>query len=123
MLPRIAAGTAAIWALAGTAALAAPPTVERSGNTYHVAVCPGPAAPGTARCHAHVVTDKDGAPIESPAQSNALPPGYGPSDLRSAYNVTGSGAASTVVAIVDAYGYTNAESDLAVYRSTYGLPA
>jgi subtilase family serine protease len=122
MLPRIAAGTLAIWALAGTTALAAPPTVERSGNTYHVAVCPGPAAPGTARCHAHVVTDKDGAPIGSFAQPNALPPGYGPSDLRSAYNVTGSGA-STVVAIVDAYGYTNAESDLAVYRSTYGLPA
>src|ERR1700757_1927253 len=103
MSPRIAGGTVAIWALAGTAALAAPPAVERSGNTYHVAVCRGPAAPGTARCHAHVVTDKDGAPIGSSAQPNVLPPGYGPSDLRAAYKVTGSGAATTAVAIVDAH--------------------
>ena len=28
-----------------------------------------------------------------------------------------------MIAIVDAYGYANAEADLAVYRSTYGLPA
>ncbi|MBA3811048.1 MAG: S53 family peptidase, partial [Caulobacteraceae bacterium] len=49
--------------------------------------------------------------------------GYGPADLRSAYNVTGSGSSGTIVAIVDAFGYKKAESDLAVYRSTYGLPA
>jgi subtilase family serine protease len=37
--------------------------------------------------------------------------------------VTGVGSASITVAVVDAYGYNNAESDLAVYRSQYGLPA
>jgi len=42
--------------------------------------------------------------------------------LRSAYNVTGTGASSTLIAIVDAYGYPNAESDLAIYRSKFGLP-
>jgi subtilase family serine protease len=46
--------------------------------------------------------------------------GYGPSDIRSAYNLTGS--SSTTVAIVDAYDDPTAESDLAVYRSRYGLP-
>jgi subtilase family serine protease len=53
----------------------------------------------------------------------ATPSGYGPSDLRSAYKVTGTGSSSYTIAIVDAYGYTNAEKDLATYRSQYGLPA
>jgi len=50
-----------------------------------------------------------------------VPAGYGPSDLRSAYAITTDG--TTTIAIVDAYGYANAESDLAVYRAQYGLPA
>lgn len=83
----------------------------------HAAVCPGPAAPDTARCHAHMVTDPSGQPL-----ATSSPAGYGPSDLRSAYNVTESGTSTTVIAIVDAYGYTNAETDLAVYRSHFGLP-
>lgn len=107
----------------GGASSASAQAVERSGKTYHVAVCPGPAAPGDARCHAHVVTDRDGNHLERNASPNVTPSGYGPADLRSAYAVTGVGSASTIVAIVDAYGYTNAESDLAVYRSTFGLPA
>ncbi len=51
------------------------------------------------------------------------PAGYGPADLQAAYNLpastTGSGP---TVAIVDAYDDPKAESDLAVYRSQYGLP-
>src|SRR5262245_49442787 len=71
----------------------------------HAAVCPGPSALETARCHALVVTDDFGQP-----QVTAVPSGYGPADLRSAYAITGSGAASTLIAVVDAYGYPNAES-------------
>ena len=52
----------------------------------------------------------------------ALPNGYGPADLASAYHVTSSGSSAMTVAIVDAYGYANAEADLATYRSMYGLP-
>ncbi len=53
----------------------------------------------------------------------ALPSGYGPADLVSAYKLnTGAGGGQTV-AIVDAYDDPSAESDLAAYRSTYGLPA
>jgi subtilase family serine protease len=48
--------------------------------------------------------------------------GYGPSDLQSAYKLTGGGAGQTV-AIVDAYDDPNAEADLGVYRAHYGLPA
>ena len=83
----------------------------------HARVCPGPAQAGTARCHAHVVVDELGQPL-----ATSGPSGYTPSDLRSAYNVTGTGASSTLIAIVDAYGYPNAESDLAIYRSKFGLP-
>ena len=54
---------------------------------------------------------------------NATPSGYGPADLRSAYALTGSGSATETVAIVDAYNDPNAASDLATYRSEYGLPA
>ncbi|GAA2033522.1 hypothetical protein GCM10009839_37410 [Catenulispora yoronensis] len=48
--------------------------------------------------------------------------GYGPSDLASAYNLPSGGSGQTV-AIVDAQDDPNAESDLAKYRSNYGLPA
>jgi subtilase family serine protease len=54
---------------------------------------------------------------------NATPSGYGPSDLRSAYNIPAGGGAGQTVAIVDAYNDPNAAADLAVYRSQYGLPA
>jgi hypothetical protein len=54
---------------------------------------------------------------------NAVPSGFGPSDLRSAYALTASGSSTQTVAIVDAQDDPNAESDLATYRSQYGLPA
>jgi subtilase family serine protease len=109
----------------GASAVSAAPAhvVHRSGNTFHVDACPAPAAPGTARCHAHVVTDSTGHAITHAVTRNTAPSGYGPNDLRSAYGITGSGSSSTTVAIVDAYGYSNAESDMGVYRSQYGLPA
>lgn len=50
--------------------------------------------------------------------------GYGPSQLQSAYVLPSSTAGSgQTVAIVDAYDYPNAASDLAAYRSAAGLPA
>ncbi|GAB3980194.1 hypothetical protein GCM10029978_077600 [Actinoallomurus acanthiterrae] len=50
------------------------------------------------------------------------PAGFGPAELRSAYALPSSGGAGQTIAIVDAYDDPNAESDLAVYRSQYGLP-
>jgi len=50
--------------------------------------------------------------------------GLAPCDLRNAYRLPSSTAgAGHTVAIVDAYDDPNAEADLGVYRSTYGLPA
>jgi subtilase family serine protease len=110
----------ACGALAGTVASADQP-LERSGNVYHKAVCAHGNPNGTARCHAHVVTDARGEEMDGQLSPNVVPSGYGPNDLRSAYNITGNG--TTTIAIVDAYGYPNAESDLATYRAQYGLPA
>src|SRR4051794_34872601 len=98
--------------------------LERSGNVFHAAVCARGNPAGTARCFAHVVTDARGNPHNGKASPAATPSGYGPAQLQAAYGLTGvSGNGTPTVAIVDAFGYPNAESDLAVYRAQYGLPA
>ena len=53
----------------------------------------------------------------------STPSGFGPADLASAYKINTALNPGATIAIVDAYGYKNAESDLATYRSQYGLPA
>jgi MYXO-CTERM domain-containing protein len=49
--------------------------------------------------------------------------GLGATDLQSAYAIDTSNQTAATIAIVDAYDYPNVESDLAKYRSQYGLPA
>jgi subtilase family serine protease len=92
----------------------------------------GTPAPGYAQCFAQVRTDiHDGKGVRGAAAraagksaaAAALPAGYGPADLRSAYNLPATGGASQTVAVVDAGDDATAEADLAVYRATYGLPA
>src|SRR4051812_1521155 len=102
--------------------------IERWGNVYAKNVCTQAATTAQARCFAKVVTDSQGVirPGKTQAQlllPRAVPQGFGPADLRSAYKVTGTGSSSYTIAIVDAYGYANAEKDLATYRAQYGLPA
>jgi subtilase family serine protease len=72
-------------------------------------------AQGSARC---------GALLSNAAGVvNGVPQGYSPADLQSAYNlrVSKAGAGQTV-AIVDAFDNPRVESDLAAYRSQFGLP-
>ncbi|MFL6843679.1 MAG: hypothetical protein ACJ8ER_02220 [Allosphingosinicella sp.] len=109
-----------VCASAGTVASANQP-LERSGNVYHKAACARGNPNGSARCYAHVVTDARGEEVDGQASPNVVPSGYGPNDLRSAYNITTNG--TSTIAIVDAYGYPNAEADLGVYRAQFGLPA
>jgi subtilase family serine protease len=109
----------------GAAGVATAEPVERSGNSFHVAVCARGIGNGEARCFAHVVTDANGNPRAGKAPTagpGVTPAGYAPADLKAAYNVPNSASTSTI-AIVDAYGYSNAESDLATYRTQYGLGA
>jgi hypothetical protein len=78
--------------------------------------------PGRVACSALRRTDVSGR-LGRMAAATA-PSGYGPADLQSAYALPSSTAGSgQTVAIVDAYDDPNAEGDLAVYRSQYGLPA
>jgi hypothetical protein len=85
------------------------------------------AKPGYARCLAEMRTDvHEGTGVRGPAAlargaAAALPQGYGPADLGSAYKLPTAGGANQTVAIVDAGDDPTAEADLAVYRSTYGL--
>ena len=74
---------------------------------------------GWLRCHAHVHATASGA-----IKAYAAPTGLGPADLQSAYQIDPNAIPATVptIAIIDAYGYSTLEADLATYRSTYGLP-
>ena len=111
-------------AVASPASAQSAVAIERSGNTFHKAVCAHGNQLGTARCFAHVVTDARGEEKDGKGGNvspMATPSGYGPTDLKAAYKITTNG--TTTIAIVDAYGYSKAESDLATYRAQYGLPA
>jgi Multicopper oxidase len=89
-------------------------------------VCALSTVPHVMSCGARVVTSSlNGLSKASGFIGLATPSGYGPADLQSAYNLTSlSSSAGTgqTIAIVDAYDDPNAEADLAVYRSTFGLP-
>jgi hypothetical protein len=119
--PRRVLATAAFAALALTAPALPAAAVPATAAAVHptARVCAQTVKPGMATCFAERQTDT----MRAALTPNALPSGFGPSGLRSAYNLTASGSASATVAIVDSNDDPNAEADLATYRSTYGLPA
>jgi subtilase family serine protease len=83
------------------------------------AVCPE-AGPGEAQCLALVRT---GTPNVADGGSGPNG-GFAPAQLQAAYNLPSTSKGSgQIVAIVDAYDDPNAASDLAYYRSYFGLPA
>jgi subtilase family serine protease len=87
---------------------------------HHARVCDRAPA-GEATCHAWIRVAETGEPL-----ATAGPSGYQPADLLAAYGLADAAAANGVgqtIAIVDAYDDPSAESDLAVYRSTFGLSA
>ncbi|MGV4986222.1 hypothetical protein ACVB8X_32805, partial [Streptomyces sp. NRAIS4] len=79
------------------------------------------AEPGHASCFAQRRTDIKQRLAS--ALAAAAPSGLSPANLHSAYNLPTTGGSGMTVAIVDAYNDPNAESDLATYRSQYGLSA
>jgi subtilase family serine protease len=119
-----------VLALGLAASVFAAPVVEHSKHGFNIAACPS-AVVGAARCHAHVVTNSQGAFVHysslghgrfAPVSPNdeAFAPVL-PAQVRAAYNITGFGSSSTTIAIVDAYGYPTAEADLAIFRGAIGL--
>src|SRR5512140_2959923 len=76
-------------------------------------VCSG----GRWSCKAHIRTDTN-----SRIQPFVTPFGLGPADFASAYKLNAAKTSTATIAIVDAFHYPNAETDLATYRSQFGLP-
>ena len=121
LLGLTAAGPAAGTAAAGTGPAAA--TRPGASPDYHRA-CDAPAGRGQAACLVLVRTD-----VRQRLQASLKPGqapagvGYGQASLQSAYLLPSSSAGTgETVAIVDAYDDPDAESDLAAYRSDWGLP-
>ena len=114
-------------------------TADPTSNGHHqhhgpngevdVTVCSDEVGPGVAHCLAHVRTDdqaKQATPSRHPNPSPTATLGnngaYDPLYLQSAYNAPSStGGSGQIVAIVDAYDNPNVETDLAQYRSFFGL--
>ena len=90
-------------------------TEQELATAGNIAACPS--GTGEYHCHGRVIIDGTGCPHSNPA-----PTGFGPSQLRSAYKISGTGSSGTTVAVIDAFGYPTAEADLAIYRAQFGLP-
>jgi hypothetical protein len=116
--------------LAGAAAQAAPrvpgaAAASASGGytppSGVIDPCPS-AAPGDAGCAALSSEPSASSAGQTAAAASAAPAGYTPDNLQQANDFQGarSGSGETV-AVVTAYGDSDAASDLAKYRSNYGL--
>jgi subtilase family serine protease len=106
-------------AAAGAAPQAAP--APATAHPFHHACATAKA--GQAHCDA-LVRDDVSTSAKELAAKLAAPSGLSPANLQSAYKLPSSTAGSgQTVAIVDAYDDPNAEADLGVYRSQYGLSA
>jgi subtilase family serine protease len=114
----VATMTAAIGLTAG--AIGSATSADALRGTHGQRVC-ADAKAGEANCHALKLVDATGNAVVGP--NAATPPASGktPTDIRDAYILVGSSSGGRTVAIVDAYGYPNAERDLGVYRSQFGL--
>jgi alpha-tubulin suppressor-like RCC1 family protein len=73
--------------------------------------------PRPARPSRHWALPTGGPPLEGSGELG----GYDPQDLQAAYRIPTTGGSTQTIALIDAYGYETAESDLAVYRERYGL--
>ena len=118
-----AAGLLACLAMPAQAAAASPTTSPSSALSDVEAVCDVAPAPGYASCNALRVTQGLGAATPQVSSNLGTVP-YGPADIQGAYYLPGGTAgAGMTVAVVDAYDAPTAETDLAYYRSSFGLPA
>jgi subtilase family serine protease len=112
--------------LAASGLLAAAPA-DAAGTTHGgltwVHSCAVTHTVGQMACNALRVTSTTEHVRALGVTPDATPSGFGPSSLLSAYNLPANGGAGQTVAIVDSNNDPNAASDMAVYRSQFGLPA
>ncbi len=116
----VAVAALALTGLAATlpTATAMPPGGGKGTGAVHA--CAVRPAPGKMTCLALIRVGPDGQRMIS---SKPLADGFTPDDIQKAYNLVGLESGGATVAIIDAYGYSGLESDLATYRDHFGLPA
>lgn len=105
----------------------AAPAKSHASPAKYIPLC-GPVDPGFARCFA-MREIKGATPLSGggPPGSTCAPNpanGYAPCDLQAAYNLPSNTAGfGQTVAVVDAYDNPNAEFDMGIYRTHFGLPS
>src|SRR5262245_4076392 len=104
-----------VFALAASACAADPNegrvmmTAQELATAGNIATC-DTSEDYEVHCHGRVITDRTtGCPHQNPG-----PAGFSPSQLRSAYKISGTGSSATTIAVIEDYGYANAEADLQV---------
>jgi subtilase family serine protease len=124
LLAGLATAATAVAGVAAAMPASAAATAAKAPTANVRDACP---ATTQVRCFAEVRTDVHGGlGVRGAAAKNspkALPTGYGPASLQAAYKLPSGHGKGQTVAVVDAGDDATAEADLAVYRSTYGLPA
>ncbi|MBO0840737.1 MAG: S53 family peptidase [Sciscionella sp.] len=123
-IPRIAALAAGFaCAAAGALAIAGPASATGTSSAspatpVYAKVCANTTGP---RCLAIVNrTASQHSELAMAKGANATPDGLGPTDIQSAYNLSG-GASGGTVALIEAGNYPSIEQDLQTYRNQYGL--
>ena len=127
----VAGAASALYAPSALAAASGVHEHHGAGGTTEQNVCSDAISPGQARCFAHARTDAAARNARPARAGDSGPAGtlgnngaYDPAYLQSAYNAPSATAGSgQTVAVVDAYDDPQAASDLANYRSYFGLPA
>src|SRR5690348_15055761 len=113
-----AVGALVAVATSQTVAGAAPAPQRLFHRNAHSCTTP---ALGYVACNAILVETVTASGQNAPAA--VTPSGFGPADLRSAYNLPSTTAGSgQTVAIVDAYDDPTAEADMNTYRTQFGIP-
>ncbi len=123
---RFALSVVGAAALAVSGLAVAAPAGASSAAATHLSwsrSCATPAHVGVMACNALKVSGVAEHISAKGVTPNATPSGYAPADLLSAYALPAGGGSGQTVAIVDAYNDPNAASNLATYRSQFGLPA
>ena len=120
VLSGLAAGAIAASGLAAVSpGAAASPSNDVASPVHTVRACTAHPAPGEVACLAIAVADADGNMITYDTDPLV---GFNAADIRAAYNLDGISSHGRTVAIIDAYGYSTLEADLAEFRDTNKLP-
>jgi hypothetical protein len=119
LLPPVHGGPGFSWTPSATE-----PYAVCGRPTASHAACLAIIVPASARPRSSSTLQPTLTPTSPTLSGSGVGGGYDPADLRSAYDLPSESAGSgQTVAIVDAYDDPNAESDLAVYRTRYGISA